>query len=108
MVPDELSTEPVTHGQEPVDNLEGRCWLGTVLPKRHARRSVTRSLLKRQMRQAAARALPQLPAGLWLLRLSRPFAAAEFVSAASPALKRAARTELDALLQQAIARPRAR
>lgn len=70
------------------------------MPKRHARRSVTRSLLKRQVRGAFQRAENHLPAGLWLVRLRQPFAVKQFPSAASGALSLAARRELDELLTQ--------
>jgi len=76
-------------------------WLGCVVPKRHARRAVTRSLLKRQIRGAFQRHAAGLPAGLWLVRLRAPFAAAEFVSASSPRLAVAAHDELDRLLTRA-------
>jgi ribonuclease P protein component len=77
--------------------------LGCLLPKRHARRSVTRNLLKRQMRGAVERMAAQLPAGLALLRLKQPFAASQFPSASSEALRVAARQELDHLLQRFVA-----
>jgi ribonuclease P protein component len=73
-----------------------RAWLGCVVPKRHARRAVTRTLLKRQIRSAAAAV--SLPSGLWVIRLRAGFDRAAFPSAASEALARAARAELDALL----------
>jgi len=72
-----------------------------VVPKRHARRAVTRNLLKRQVRCAFERHGADLPAGMWLVRLRSPFAPAEFVSARSAALAAAARGELDGLLAQA-------
>lgn len=72
-------------------------WLGTVVPKRHARRSVTRTLLKRQIRAAWQRH-DRLPAGLWVVRLRAPFVRDRFASAASDALADAAREELDAML----------
>jgi ribonuclease P protein component len=78
-------------------------WLGAVVPKRHARRAVTRSLLKRQIRAAVAR-LDQLDGGLWVVRLRAPFAREEFKSAASDALAAAARAELDAVLLAATLR----
>jgi ribonuclease P protein component len=81
-----------------VDNSPGAHWFGCVVPKRHARRAVTRSLLKRQLRSAFERHAAGLPAGLWLVRLRQPFAVAEFPSAASPALASAVRSELDTLL----------
>ena len=74
-------------------------WLGCVVPKRHARRAVTRSLLKRQMRAAAQRHAQALAPGMWLLRLRSGFATSQFPSASSDALRQAARQELDALLQ---------
>lgn len=73
-------------------------WLGCVVPKRHARRAVTRTLLKRQIRVAFERHAATLPGGLWLVRLRAPFSPAEFVSARSLLLSEAARTELDHLL----------
>lgn len=76
--------------------------LGCVVPKRHARRAVTRTLMKRQIRASYLRHLPGLPAGWWLVRLTQGFAVAEFPSAASQALSSAARAELDALWQRAI------
>jgi ribonuclease P protein component len=81
------------------------CWLGGVVPKRHARRAVTRSLLKRQIRaafvaQATAASLP-LPAGLWVVRLRAPFDVKQFPSASSEALRAAARDELAQLLLRA-------
>jgi ribonuclease P protein component len=75
------------------------------VPKRHARRAVTRSLLKRQIRAAALRRDAAGPAplrpGLWVVRLRAPFDRKAFESAASPALRSAARSELDELLVQA-------
>lgn len=75
-------------------------WLGTVVPKRHAKRSVTRSLLKRQMRAAIDRHVHRLPPGLWVLRLRSPFDRQQFPSAASDALRRAVHDELEAVLQR--------
>ncbi len=71
-------------------------WLGAVLPKRLARRAVTRNLLRRQIRAALDRHLPGLPPGLWVVRLRAGFERAQFLSAASELLRHAARAELDA------------
>lgn len=101
-LPTELSTGVIGEDRQPVD--EGllskpadRIWLGTVVPKRLAKRAVTRSLLKRQIRAAVQRHLA-LDAGLWVIRLRAPFDAAAYRSAASEALRRAAHAELDTLL----------
>lgn len=109
-----LSTdlEPACH--QPVDDLLARSlepaappraisghWLGCVVPKRHARRAVTRSLLKRQMRVALQRHAAQLPPGMWLLRLRAGFSRELFRSASSQVLRDAARRELDELLVRA-------
>jgi ribonuclease P protein component len=75
-------------------------WLGCVVPKRHAKRAVTRNLLKRQVRAAFQRFDAALPTGLWLVRLRAPFSRQDFVSAKSTALAAAARAELDAMLSR--------
>ena len=79
-------------------------WLGMVVPKRHARRSVTRSLLKRQIRAAVSGRAASLAGGLWVVRLRAPFDTARFASAASDELRRAARVELERLIGEAVQR----
>jgi ribonuclease P protein component len=94
-----------------VDELPSGWWLGTVVPKRHARRSVTRNLIKRQMREVmgdvvqAAQQLASgaLPHGLWVLRLKSPFDPKQFSSPASVPLRQAARDEIVLLLARASA-----
>ena len=76
-------------------------WLGLVVPKRHARRAVTRSLLKRQMRCQVDQWGPRMPGGQWVVRLRAPFDASVFPSAASSALQTAARRELDEMFTKA-------
>lgn len=100
-----LSTGLAPSCPQPVDDCSAGLWLGCVVPKRHARRAVTRSLLKRQMRSAFERHASQLPQGYWLVRLHAGFAVQQFVSARSVALAVAARSELDTLLSRAQARP---
>jgi ribonuclease P protein component len=68
--------------------------LGVVVPKRHARRAATRSLLKRQIRTHAERYRGRLAAGQWLIRLRAPFDVRQYPSAASAYLRDAARSEL--------------
>ena len=72
--------------------------LGSVVPKRHARRSVTRSLIKRQIRAAVGRHAERLAAGCWVVRLKGPFDGERWPSAASRSLRDSARDELDAIL----------
>ena len=97
----ELSTATAPSHPLPVDDSPSGHWIGCVVPKRHARRAVTRSLLKRQIRASFDRHAASLPGGLWLVRLRAGFAVTEFVSARSTALAQAARAELDGLLAQA-------
>ena len=75
-----------------------------VVPKRHARRSVTRSLVKRQIREAVRRHAIGLPAGDWVLRLRAPLDRVAYASAASQALGLALRQEVDSLLRDAVSR----
>ncbi|WP_088287282.1 ribonuclease P protein component [Ideonella sp. A 288] len=100
-----LSTGDALTCPPPVDDLPTDCWLGTVVPKRHARRSVTRNLLKRQMREVMQREAAALPGGLWVLRLKSPFDPRQFSSPASVPLRQAARDELTVLLQRAAKAP---
>lgn len=95
---------PVMTSPAPV---QGR-WLGMVVPKRHARRSVTRTLLKRQIRVAFAEgeAAQLLPPGLWVVRLRMPFDRKQYPSASSDALRAAARAELQGLVAKLVRAPR--
>ncbi len=103
---DVLSTVAPPSCPQTVDDLSTGPWFGWVIPKRHARRSVTRNLLRRQMRAAVERVQAELPSGLWVLRLRQGFALREFPSAASTALRVASRQELDTLMRRATrARP---
>lgn len=101
---DELSTGDAQLAPCAVDDLvvDG-AWLGAIVPKRHAKRAVTRSLLKRQIR-AAFNDLPGLPAGLWVVRLRMPFDRKLFPSASSDALRVAAHDELATLVGRVLAR----
>ena len=99
----ELSTDAAPTCPQPVDDLLQDHWIGCVVPKRHAKRSVTRSLLKRQVRSVFEVHAQHLPAGQWLVRLRSPFVPKVFVSAASAALRLAAREELQRLFSRATA-----
>ena len=97
----DLSTADAPNPEASVDNLPFGQWLGQVIPKRHAPRSVTRNMLRRQVRAAMERHAPRLRPGLWLVRLRQPFPKAGFMSADSAALRQAAAVELDRLFQRA-------
>jgi ribonuclease P protein component len=97
---DESSTPPVPPPPE------GH-WLGLVVPKRHAKRAVTRNLIKRQVRAAMAQHAPALPPGLWVVRLRVPFDKREFLSPSSEPLRLAARAEIAQLFSRAVAGRRA-
>jgi ribonuclease P protein component len=109
----ELSTGPGSNDDTLVDEicLPQGAWVGTVVPKRHARRAVTRNLLKRQIRQlvfALSQSPVGLPAGLWVVRLKAPFDRKQFLSPASQVLREAAAHELGRLFEQALPKLTAR
>ena len=95
-----MSTGDALNLTRPVDNLPSGHWLGNVVPKRHAPRSVTRNMLRRQVRAAMERRVARLQPGLWLVRLRQPFPKAAFASADSAALRMAAAAELDRLFER--------
>lgn len=104
----ELSTAMIATRPQPVDDsavprLPAAIWLGAVVPKRHARRSVTRTVLKRVVRAAFAQHAAVLAAGLWVVRLRAPFDVTQFPSADSTALRRAADDELVGILRRSLA-----
>ncbi|WP_337877898.1 ribonuclease P protein component [Caldimonas sp.] len=102
---DELSTGGHPEGALPVDVFRPAArelLVGVVIPKRWARRAVTRNLLKRQMYAAFARHAPALPGGMWVVRLRAAFDRERFPSADSKALRRVVRSEVDALMQAAV------
>lgn len=97
---DKLSTSTVHTQGQAVDGASGGAGLlvGFVIPKRNARRAVTRVAIRRQMRAAVARHGAGLAAGEWALRLRVPWNPKQFRSATSAGLVEAVRAELDALL----------
>lgn len=75
-------------------------WLGAMVPKRWARRAVTRNAIKRQVYAVSAQFEPRLPAAAHVVRLRATFDRRQFVSACSDALKRAVRQELEQLFER--------
>ena len=76
-------------------------WLGVLLPKRWARRAVTRNAIRRQIYEVARQRTAPLPQAAWVVRLRSEFSRKQFVSATSDALKCAVRLELEQLLSRA-------
>jgi ribonuclease P protein component len=107
-VAQELPTEAAPDRTESVDNsvsvITSPLGLALVVPKRHAKRAVTRNLVKRQMRDALRRRLADWSGRQLLIRQRGPFERQQFPSAASDALRAAVRAELDLLFVQAAAR----
>jgi ribonuclease P protein component len=80
-------------------------WLGAMVPKRWARRAVTRNAIKRQIYAVSADFQPLYSQAAFVVRLRRDFSRAEFVSATSLQLRSAVRLELKSLLQAGAAVP---
>ena len=75
-------------------------WLGAMVPKRWAKRAVTRNAIKRQIYNVSAEFEPRLPQRAHVVRLRAGFDRARFVSATSDVLKAAVRAELQQLFAQ--------
>jgi ribonuclease P protein component len=75
--------------------------IGVVLPKRWAKRAVTRNTIKRQV-YSVSEAAHLVPAA-YIVRLRTGFDRAQFTSATSEPLKRAVRGELLQLFERAAA-----
>jgi ribonuclease P protein component len=97
-VASELPTENAPDRPETVDNLALAVLL--VVPKRHAKRAVTRNLIKRQMREAVRRHAPACRPPATMIRLRSAFSARQYPCAASGALRAAVRNELDHLFSR--------
>jgi len=79
-------------------------WVGAVVPKRWARRAVTRNGIRRQVYALSAEFAPRLPAAAFVVRLRSTFDRAQFPSAWSLPLKAAVRAELLQLFERAAVR----
>lgn len=76
-------------------------WLGAMVPKRWARRAVTRNTIKRQIYALAPQYETRLPCAAYVVRLRSTFDRKQFVSATSVPLRQAVRAELEQLFRQA-------
>ena len=80
-------------------------WLGAMVPKRWARRAVTRNAIKRQIYAISAAFEVRLPCAAHVVRLRSEFNRKQFISATSPMLKQAVRLELEQLFERAARQP---
>ncbi|MBH2010573.1 MAG: ribonuclease P protein component [Xanthomonadaceae bacterium] len=74
-------------------------WIGAMVPKRWAKRAVTRNAIKRQIYSVSADFSQLYPQAAFVVRLRSSFARTEFVSAVSDQFKQAVRAEVQALMQ---------
>lgn len=78
-----------------------QAWLGAMVPKRWARRAVTRNAIKRQIYAVSAAPDAALPPAAHVVRLRAGFDRTQFRSASSEPLKAAVRAELQQLFARA-------
>jgi len=102
---------PSTQGPQALFAVPGlaypQVWMGPLVPKRWAKRSVTRHAIKRQVYAVADACAPQLqavPAAAYVVRLRAGFDRKQFTSACSDTLKAAVRAELQQLFAYAMRR----
>ncbi|HSV35260.1 MAG TPA: ribonuclease P protein component [Ramlibacter sp.] len=76
-------------------------WIGVLIPKRWAKRAVTRNAIRRQIYTVSQALETPLPAAAHVVRLRAGFDRTQYVSATSDALKRAVRGELQQLFARA-------
>jgi ribonuclease P protein component len=89
-------------GQVPLF-VEFAVWLGAMVPKRWAKRAVTRNAIKRQIYSVGQEFAATLPVCAHVVRLRSSYDKALFPSASSEALRRTVREELQLLFTRAVA-----
>ncbi len=77
-----------------------------MVPKRWARRAVTRNLIKRQIYAVSAQFEPKLPSMAFVVRLRAGFDRSRFISASSDQLKQVVRAELNQLFTRLAVAPK--
>jgi ribonuclease P protein component len=77
--------------------------LGVVVPKRLAKKAVTRNLIRRQVRELFQARHDHLPLADYVVRLRQGFVARDFISASSVPLKQKVRMEVEQLVHQLLA-----
>lgn len=93
--------KPSTHTSRPTHRL------GLVVPKRWARRAVTRNAIRRLSVVAFQQKWNQLPSGSYVIRLAQAWDPAVYRSAWSNVLRQAVTAEVSELLQLAVTMPAA-
>jgi ribonuclease P protein component len=96
-------TGPESERRQALFVVQDEPWIGAVVPKRWAKRAVTRNGIKRQIYDVSAAYASRLPAAAHVVRLRMDFARAQFPSAWSDALKASVRGELLQLFKKAAA-----
>jgi ribonuclease P protein component len=76
-----------------------------MVPKRWARRAVTRNAIKRQIYAISSQFEVCLPCAAHVVRLRSGFDRKQFISATSALLKQAVRLELEQLFEHAASKP---
>ena len=76
-------------------------WIGALVPKRWAKRAVTRNMIKRQIYTMTQNKEPAPMVAAHVVRLRAGFGLAQYPSATSMALKAAVRLELEQLFARA-------
>ena len=76
-------------------------WVGALIPKRWAKRAVTRNAIRRQIYAVSGDLEASLTQAAHVVRLRSAFDRAKFPSASSDALKQAVRSELKQLFARA-------
>jgi ribonuclease P protein component len=76
-------------------------WIGALIPKRWAKRAVTRNTIKRQIYTVSQTFEPSLRAAAHVVRLRAGFDRAQYISATSDVLRQAVRAELQELFARA-------
>lgn len=89
-VAEDRQDPPVVH----VGALSDTVWLGAMVPKRWAKRAVTRNAIKRQIYSVSSQVVFDLPGAAHVVRLRAGFDRKQFVSASSDQLKNQVRQEL--------------
>ena len=79
------------------------CRIGAVVPKRWAKKAVTRNLIKRQIYAYAIETTKKKHSDDMVVRLKKTFSTTQYISASSLALKSNVRIELNELFAKAIA-----